>query len=81
MSIEMDPLLNVQKNLGQLQDSNRAHEIRPSERCHWCEGTGNQLYRMYQQCSCCGGKGRLMDHRCDKHPMCPNVLPEAPNRE
>lgn len=25
--------------------------------CHKCEGTGNQLWSMYQECTDCDGKG------------------------
>ena len=27
------------------------------ELCHYCDGTGNELYSMYKCCSVCGGNG------------------------
>jgi DnaJ-class molecular chaperone len=25
--------------------------------CHWCDGTGNELYSMYRKCPKCNGTG------------------------
>lgn len=52
----MDPILGVPKSIGQLGDDARAAEIPESIRCRRCEGTGNQLYRMFQLCQRCMGR-------------------------
>ena len=35
------------------------------ELCEKCEGTGNQLYSMYQKCDVCLGKGHMGRKRND----------------
>ncbi len=45
-------------HLGMAQDEYQRRRIPEEERCIKCEGTGNQMLSMYQQCSDCKGTGR-----------------------
>lgn len=47
---------------GILNDQLRAALIPKDERCERCDGTGNELYAMYRQCSDCGGSGKAADN-------------------
>jgi DnaJ-class molecular chaperone len=51
-------LLKKHQHMGIARDQYFAEKIPFVERCENCDGTGNQLYSMYQKCSECGGSGR-----------------------
>jgi len=45
-------------HFGIAQDEFRKEQIPEKQRCENCDGTGNQLYGMYQECEMCGGTGK-----------------------
>lgn len=49
----------MEKDIREELDEQFAIKIPLGERCLKCEGTGNQMYFMYQMCTDCNGTGKI----------------------